>query len=102
VGPRGVPTEGHQVTLNHLILDGEVEIGEGPHEPGNELLPLTDATEWLGYAGDVDDAVGPNAASAADASPRLRPSTQIRSYSITESIGIFFASARWVQLRRDG
>src|SRR5687767_7896272 len=43
--PSGVPAERDQVTLNQLILDGEMQIGKGLQQGGNELLPRTDTTE---------------------------------------------------------
>ena len=54
---RCTPPERYPVTLDQLIFDREVEVGEGTQEPRHELLPRTDAAEWLGDAGDVDDAV---------------------------------------------
>jgi hypothetical protein len=43
--------------LNQLILDREVDIGKSLQDARNELLPRTDSAEWLGNAGDMDDAV---------------------------------------------
>jgi hypothetical protein len=57
VSPGSAPTKGHQIVLNQLILDREVEIANGPQEARGELLPRTDSAEWLRNAGDMDDAV---------------------------------------------
>jgi hypothetical protein len=51
VRARSSPTERYQITLNQLILDGEVEIGKGPQKGRIRSYSISESTGMFGAPG---------------------------------------------------
>ena len=58
VRAHGVPPERHAVSLNELLLDAELDVGQSREQSSHQLLPRTQSAKWSGDAGNVNHAVG--------------------------------------------